>query len=940
MRKKMGSFILIVSLMLMLMPDTVMAARMEREAVAVQETAGRAEKADQKQREKKEEAVAAGVPVNMEGSGTASDPYRIKDGGQLRYFADMVNGAGSAPNTGLCAVLTQNIDLSGVCSSVIGSWPSIGTEAHPYTGSFDGRSFTVSGLYLHQPNASYAGLFGYNAGTIKNLGVVGADIVAGSYTGSVCGFNRGTITGCYNASSVSGNRSTGGVCGYNDGAGTVSVCYNIGAVNGSKYVGGICGYNQNAVSDCYNVGAVNGSGTSVGGICGYNKRLISGCYNTGEVGGGQKYVGSICGYNHSGSSLLNCYYLITGTEKGNYGAAMTQQQFASGEVCWLLNGGKSENAVWHQTCGAGFPVFGGKTVYQTQTYRGDGSSAFAYTNDRNQRGAQPYAAPAVTEAAGNGGGHVYQEPEWEWDEYKAAKAVFTCRDCGDKLTLEASISKKTTKATCGEEGKTVYTASVERGDQTYEDTQTDKTDKTAHKDIVWTGQTAATCEEPGYTMECYTCLVCGQCFEDAGGKKEIKKKVRIPALGHKYEGVSNWIPESDYSAVTAQFICTRYCGKEPVEVKEKTKVVNTNATCMTAGTTTYRATVKFKGKSYKYEMEVPGKTLPHNYGGAPVWDWPSADGPASAAFGCMNEGCHASEIVPADITSADIKGTDCSSPGKTIYTAKAEFKGKTYTAQKEKELPAQHNIQNKVPQEPATCGKDGNKEYWPCDVCGKFFADQAGTVPVADVVLPATGEHVFRHVRDNIYVCDQCGGTYLVTESGTKQINAVGDEAGIPQEDDVALQDENENDNSVIPSVSDGESQNGTETEEEEAIPQPDQEEKPEETIQGAEIQEDIQNGQEDIQNGQEEGCDGVIDAQENPERYGIIYPEGQEPEPGEGTEGAFEGNAVSFRAERAGTEAAQTAGKQQGSSLWASAAMLAVFAGMVLLFVLKRNDK
>ena len=90
----------------------------------------------------------------------------------------------------------------------------------------------------------------------------------------------------------------------------------------------------------------------------------------------------------------------------------------------------------------------------------------------------------------------------------------------------------------------------------------------------------------------------------------------------------------------------------------------------------------------------------------------------------------------------------------------------------------------------------------------------------------------------------------------------------------------------------------------------------------------------------QEESLDGVIDAQENPERYGIIYPEGQEPEPGVGTEGALEGNAVSFRAERAGTEAAQTAGKRQDSSLWASAAMLAVFAGMVLLLVLKRNDK
>ena len=41
MRRRVGSLILAASLLLVLMPDTAMAARMEREAVAVQETAGR-----------------------------------------------------------------------------------------------------------------------------------------------------------------------------------------------------------------------------------------------------------------------------------------------------------------------------------------------------------------------------------------------------------------------------------------------------------------------------------------------------------------------------------------------------------------------------------------------------------------------------------------------------------------------------------------------------------------------------------------------------------------------------------------------------------------------------------------------------------------------------------------------------------------------------------
>ncbi len=222
-------------------------------------------------------------------------------------------------------------------------------------------------------------------------------------------------------------------------------------------------------------------------------------------------------------------------------------------------------------------------------------------------------------------------------------------------------------------------------------------------------------------------------------------------------------------------------------------------------------------------------------------------------------------------------------------------------------------------------------------------------MPLTDIVIPATGLHDFKRVADDIRECAICGKTDIVAESGENQ-----GEAGPDLKEEPALLPEGETPPQSDPEEQKEEAVSGPESGQEEQGGQNEQDETSQETVPGKQdepVQEPVQDqpnepagdGVQSGQNGedmQEESLDGVIDAQENPERYGIIYPEGQEPEPGVGTEGALEGNAVSFRAERAGTEAAQTAGKRQDSSLWASAVVLAVFAGMVLLFVLKRNDK
>lgn len=674
MHKKIGSLILTFCLLLALTPETVMAATMERTPIFIQETSAPAEPVNQtaptEQPKAAKKQPEAAVSPNLEGSGTTADPYRIKDAAQLRMFTDAVNGVGGAPNTGICATLTQNINLSDVCGPDTGSWTPIGTNTNPYRGTFDGGSFTVSGLYCQKPGASYAGLFGSNAGVIKNLGVAGGSISAGSYAGGLCGINKGTITGCYNTASVNGDKYTGGICGCNDNGATVSVCYNTSAINGSKYVGGICGYNKNATSDCYNTGTVTGSGTSIGGICGYNKNLVSGCYNTGEVGGGTGYVGSICGYNHSGSTFVNCYYLITGTEKGNYGTGMTQQQFTSGEVCYALNEGNGGSVAWKQTCGTGLPGFGGKTVYRAQTYKGDGSTVFAYTNDSNKKAAAynapaPYTAPSVdssTENTSDNSGehtHVYQEPKWNWKKYESAKATLICQDCGEEFILKASVKKEVTEPTCTEDGETVYTASVERDGVTFKDKKVVEKERTGH-DPKPISKGPASCTDPQYIMDfnCYKCANCHKYFEDEKCKKPIdKKKVEGTAkpTGHKLDiAWGTWQTTSTPRSISisATITCTNSGCTLSSNADVKLKRIDIiPASCTSKGQETYKATATFEGKTFHNKLlgTLSLPTVDHKYnnqGVCSVCGHKKAETTSSETKGTLDPNAKCEELPP------------------------------------------------------------------------------------------------------------------------------------------------------------------------------------------------------------------------------------------------------------------------------------------------------
>lgn len=143
---------------------------------------------------------------------------------------ELLDLAGDDTKWGGNYVLAGDIQLTG------GSFSPIGTETVPFSGKFSGNGHVLTNVKISAAG-DYIGLFGYNTGTITYVGIESGEISGGNCTGSICGLNAGTITGCYNNAPVTGKESAGGVCGKN--SGTVQMSYNTGAVTGTLKTGGV-----------------------------------------------------------------------------------------------------------------------------------------------------------------------------------------------------------------------------------------------------------------------------------------------------------------------------------------------------------------------------------------------------------------------------------------------------------------------------------------------------------------------------------------------------------------------------------------------------------------------------------------------------------------------------------------------------------------------------
>ncbi len=230
-------------------------------------------------------------------------------------------------------VLMNDIDLDGV------TWTPIGNDTTYFTGKFSGNGNVIKNLTITAANGAQ-GLFGYNSGTIINLGIENGSI-SGYTAGGVCAENYGTINGCYNNADVSG-KNAGGICGNN--YGTISNCYNTGDIIGTysySNVGGICGYvaKDCSVEYCYNTGAITAedNNSSIGSIAGltyydpptncyYLEGTATYCCHTSEDGGqatlhtnGVKTLAELCTLDIDGENgtVWSAGAVTEGTADGN-----------------------------------------------------------------------------------------------------------------------------------------------------------------------------------------------------------------------------------------------------------------------------------------------------------------------------------------------------------------------------------------------------------------------------------------------------------------------------------------------------------------------------------------------------------------------------------------------------------------------------------------------
>ena len=255
------------------------------------------------------------------GSGTAKAPYQITSAAELIWLRDAVN----AGNTDTCAELQTDVEY------VAEVWTPIGTSEHPYTGTFNGNGHTIR-VWL---NGWGQALFGYVGADAKLTDIAVTKYQSANYSISdsapLALSNAGTITHCWYRGGITAKGSLGGLVYTN--SGTIEACY---VYTGRPNRGG-------RIEMYY--------GGWAGGIAYKNTGTIANSYFYGDIVQAQSgnTVRDIIGwgaiaYEKNSDTVSNCYYAA---ERDDGYGGKTEDQFLSGEVTYLLNGGTARDD-WRQ----------------------------------------------------------------------------------------------------------------------------------------------------------------------------------------------------------------------------------------------------------------------------------------------------------------------------------------------------------------------------------------------------------------------------------------------------------------------------------------------------------------------------------------------------------------------------------------------------------------
>ncbi len=202
-------------------------------------------------------------------------------------------------------------------------WQPIGTASTPFTGTFDGRNHTITGMNINRPDETLVGFISVLSGTVKNVKFKDCYVSAKPAIGIIVGEGKDeailenchTIGGGLNVAPdrVCYHENVGGLAGR---CGTVKNCSNRAKVKSTEddagYCGGVVGRAQ-VVEKCSNFGEVNFSpcgsynnySKNYGGIAGRVEKYIEDSVCICFIG--NQYTSGIVG---ECDKISRCYFQL------------------------------------------------------------------------------------------------------------------------------------------------------------------------------------------------------------------------------------------------------------------------------------------------------------------------------------------------------------------------------------------------------------------------------------------------------------------------------------------------------------------------------------------------------------------------------------------------------------------------------------------------------
>lgn len=203
-------------------------------------------------------------------------------------FPDIRNNPTGCPGNACAGYeLTRDIDLTGKelgdgLSSYADHWQTV----------FDGKGFKITGLSIASTSTGETGLFEYigSSGTVRNLGVKGAQVRGNATIGVIAGVNLGTINNVYVEDGIA--------------AAAYNIAGLIAGQNGRLYRGAI---QAGSISNFWATGAVSAANHGPGSAVGMNYGTVSNGWTDGFTEGriplGNANLGYsiIAGYSNGGT---------------------------------------------------------------------------------------------------------------------------------------------------------------------------------------------------------------------------------------------------------------------------------------------------------------------------------------------------------------------------------------------------------------------------------------------------------------------------------------------------------------------------------------------------------------------------------------------------------------------------------------------------------------